>query len=257
MKPTLTIFWKEIRGHLTSPSYYAITFFYTLLMSYLYFAQLTQFSQRSLQYMIQMQGRGEGLNLHQNVIIGHISFINLIFLFLVPIITVKYFTEEKKSRTFDLLLTSPINATQIVVGKMLAAVVATWILVLISLVFPLVTGFFAQIQWGVLLSAYVGIFLVAAIYAAIGVFSSSLTDSVLVSGFMGIVLCLFTWFVSWGSIVSENPTLQKVFNHISIANHFGQFVQGSVELVGFAFCLSLIFFFGFITQRVVESARWR
>ncbi len=257
MKPTLTIFWKELKGHLTSPSYYAITFFYTLLMSYIYFVQLRSFSQRSLQYMIQSQGRGDGLNLHQQVIAGHISFINLIFLFLVPIITVKYFTEEKKARTFDLLLTSPITATQIVMGKMMAAIAATWILVAISLIFPVVTSLFAQIQWGVLASSYIGIFLLAAIYASIGVFASSLTDSVLVSGFMGIILCLFTWFVSWGSEISENPLMQEIFGYLSIAKHFGQFIQGSVEIVGFAFCFSLIFFFGFITQRVVESARWR
>lgn len=257
MKPVFIIFWKELKGHLTSPGYYIITAIYVGLMSWLYSLGLRNFTQMSVQQMAMMRGQGGQMNLHQYVIQPHIQYVNLAFLFFIPILTTKYFAEEKRAHTFDLLLTSPITATQIVAGKMLAAVVATWILAVVSLLYPIITSNFAEFQWGLFFSSYVGLFLVAAVYASIGVFSSSLTESTIVAGIVGFILCLSSWFVSWGGMVSENQVLQKVFNQVSLANHFSQLLQGSAEIVSFAFFLSVIFFFGFLTQRVVESTRWR
>jgi ABC-2 type transport system permease protein len=257
MRPVLTIFWKELKAHLTSPGYYLITAIYVGLMSWLYSLALRNFTQMSVQQMAMMRGQGGQLNLHQYVIQPHIQYVNLAFLFFIPILTTKYFAEEKRARTFDLLLTSPINATQIVAGKMLAAIAATWILATVSILYPVITSRFADFQWGLFFSSYVAVYLVSAVYASIGVFCSSLTESAIVAGIMGFILCLSSWFISWGSMVSENQALQKILNQVSLANHFSQLIQGSVEVVAISFFVSIIFFFGFLTQRVVESTRWR
>ena len=160
-------------------------------------------------------------------------------------------------RTFDLLLTSPITSLEIVIGKYLAALTVGWGLSLLSLVYPLSLIKFTELQWGVMASSYVGLLLIVAMYVAIGVFASSLTQSVLLSGFIAIILSLGIWFVAWTSVILENPTLTAIFEHLSVAQHFGDFLKGSFQLAGVVFCLSVVALFCFLTERVVESARWR
>lgn len=258
MRNILTIAGKDFRGYFSGPAFYVIGGLFTTFLSFTYFMLLRNFAQRSFQMMqMQMRGMGDGMNLHNEVIVGHISNVNLVLLILIPFITVRLFAEEKKMRTLDLLLTSPVTATEIVVGKFLAAFGAVWMLILVSLVYPISTAFFAPMQWGSMFSAYAGLLLIGAMYVAVGVFSSSLTESVILAGFIAIILSLCLWFVSWGSVVVEDPNWTTILNHISVSNHFGQFVRGSIQLVGLTFCLSVIAIYCFLTQRVVESARWR
>jgi len=210
-----------------------------------------------MQYMAQMQGRGDGLNLHQEVMVGLVSWLHLFLIFIIPILAMRQFTEEKKMRTFDLLLTMPISATEIVVGKFLSTFLTVIFLVGICLIYPLAISRVAEIEWNVLLSSFLGIILLGGIYVAIGIFASSLTDSMIAAFGLSFVLSLSLWFVSWGAMAVEDSQLTVIINHMAVANHFQEMIRGNVQLSGIIFCLSLIFLFCFLTQRVVESARWR
>lgn len=257
MKKIFTIWSKEFKGYFHGPSFYIVGGLYTAFLSFSFFMLLKHFAKQTMFQMAQTQGRGEGVNLHGVVFVGLISNINLILLILVPFLTVRLLTEEKKMRTFDLLLTSPITSFQIVMGKYLAALSVVWSFCLISLVYPLSLLFFTQIQWGVLVSSYLGLMLIAAMYVAIGIFASSLTSSVILSGFISIILSLGLWFIAWTSVVVENPVLQTVFEHLSVSQHFGEFMKGSIAITGFVFSLSIVAIYVFLTERVVESMRWR
>ena len=253
---TMTIAGKEFRGYISGSGFYFVTALFTLLMGFIYFMILKSFVERSNQ-MMAMMGKADGANMHREIFVSHISTVNLILLFLVPFLTTRLLAEEKKLRTFDLLLTSPITATEIVVGKFFAVVGAAWLLILISFLYPLVTSFFTHVQWGPLFSAYAAMLMLAAVYASIGLFASSLTDNMILAGFVSIILSLGLWFLGSLQMVLEGPTLTAIANHISVANHFGQMLQGSVQVVAIVFFLSLAFLNVFLTQRVVESARWR
>ncbi len=257
MKNMMTIAGKDFRGYFSGPGFYVIAGLFTAFLSYTYLLQLQHFASRSAMFMYQMRGQGEGLNLHNEVITGHISSLNLILLFVVPFLTMRLFAEEKKMRTFDLLLTSPVTATEIVVGKLLAALGVVTVLLLLSLVYPVSTLYFTPIQWGPLLSAYLGLFFVAAIYVAIGLFASSTTDSVILAGFLSIILSLLLWFIAWGGSMAEDPNWQAVLKHLSMPNHFQDFIRGAIQTSSILFCLSTVVIYAFLTQRVVESARWR
>ncbi|PIU00771.1 MAG: ABC transporter permease [Bdellovibrionales bacterium CG10_big_fil_rev_8_21_14_0_10_45_34] len=255
MRGFWTIFVKEFKGFFTSPGFYAVAGLFMVFSSFLFYNMFVQFAQMSLQ--MSFQGGGEGPNLHQQVIQGHIYNLNLILLFLVPFLTVRLLTEEKKARTMDLLLTSPVTSTQIVLGKYFAAAAIVGVLLLVSMTFPVATAFFTKVQWGPLASAYLGLFLVSAIYVAVGLFASSLGDSVVVSGFVAIFLSLSLWFIAWSASTVDSAVVKDVLSHMSVSNHFGQFIRGSIQTVGFAFMLSVIVLYCFLSQRVVESARWR
>jgi ABC-2 type transport system permease protein len=257
MTGALTIAKRDFKSYFSGPGFYIVAFLFTGFLSYTYTMVLQHFAQRSFQFMMQSQGRGSGLNLHTEVFVHHISNVNLVLLLFTPFLTVRLFSEEMKMRTFDLLLTSPVTATEIVIGKFLAGFGAAFSLVALSMVYPLATRAFTEIQWGPLASAYLGLIFLTAAYVSIGIFCSSLTDSMIVAGISAIILSLLLWFVAWSGVLVEDPNMQAILNHFSVSNHFGQFVRGSIELKSLVFHLSVITLYCFLTQRVVESARWR
>ncbi len=254
MRGILTIAWRDFRALVTTPLFFIIAGLCSIIWSVWYFNFLFNFAQQS-QQMMQM---GQGGNIHFQVFGFHISTVNLILLFAIPGITMKLFTEEKRLNTFDLLLTSPVTATQIVTGKFIAGVGAAWVLVFISFLYPLSTTYVTEIQWGALAAAYLGLLLLVASYVAIGMFASSLTSSILLAVVVGTIFNLIFWFVGSGAEMSQNPTVVSVFEYLSVGEHFFKgFVKGNVKTTSLAFFASVIFLNAFLTQRVVESARWR
>lgn len=257
MMGTFTIAKRDFKSYFSGPGFYFVAFIFLGFLSYTYSLVLQHFARQSFQFMMQTQGKGGGLNLHTEVFVHHISNVNLILLFTCPFLTMKLLSEEKKMRSFDLLLTSPVTSTEIVAGKFLAGFGVALTLIVLSMIYPVATTLFADVQWGPLASAYVGLILLAAAYVAIGIFSSSLTDSLIVAGFASFIFSLLLWFIAWSGVVVEDTTLQTVLQHFSVSQHFGQFVRGSLELKSFVFYLSVVFMYCFLTQRVVESHRWR
>lgn len=202
-------------------------------------------------------GAEAGMNIQRGVFLAHISQINLLFIFFVPAFTMRLLAEEKKTRTFDLLLTSPLSATQIVLGKFLAGFGSVFVLILISFLYPLLTRAVAEFPFLPLLTAYLGALLVSSAYVAVGLFASSLTESVMLSVIMGLIFNVMLWFISQGSGGSTNPIVAAVMDYASFGQHFLGFILGVVKLKSLIYFFTLIGIFVFLTQRVVESSRWR
>jgi ABC-2 type transport system permease protein len=246
---------KEIRTNLKGPGFYIILFLFTLLISFVSYQTVVMLKIKS--QMPAIPGAEEGVNLHSGFVAQLIYLIHFMLLLFVPAMTSFSFAEERKTRTMDLLLTSPITSFDIVMGKLKASLFLVLSLLGISLLYPLSLSISASLDWSLLISSYVGLFLVAAVYVAIGLFSSSISTSVIVSYVIAVVLNLFCIFIVWSSQTSENPIVRDVVNHISISKHLTDFIQGAVQVSGIVFLFSMIVFFVFLTQRVIESARWR
>jgi ABC-2 type transport system permease protein len=130
-------------------------------------------------------------------------------------------------------------------------------LILISFLYPLATRFVAEYPFGPLLSAYFGILLVSATYVAVGLFASSLTESIVLSVVMGLIFNILLWFIGQGAAGSSNPIVSGVLEYLSLGQHFLNFILGAIKLKSLVYFLSVIGLFLFLTQRVVESSRWR
>ncbi len=202
-------------------------------------------------------GMGGGYNIYETVFISHISLTNIFLLFIVPVFTMKLIAEEKKLRTFDLLLTAPITSTKIVLGKFFAAYAVVLILLTLSFLYPLSTSWFAEFNIVLLGSAYLSIALLTGVYTAIGLFSSSLTSSLMLSFFLGIIFNLSLFFLALGGQFFSNPVYSAVADYLSISTHLDSFFRGNIESTSLIFFFIVIGFFLFITQRVIESSRWR
>ncbi len=256
MKAAYTIAAKDFKSLVTSPIFMVISGLAATLWSFVYLRQILEFAAKSMTGMA-MGGHPGGQNIHYSVFTSHIWLVNLMFIFVIPAFTMRLLAEEKKLRTYDLLLTAPITATDIALGKFLAGFGAALVLVAISAFYPFGTAFFADFSMGPLLTSYLGLSLVVGLYVAIGVFASSVTESIFLAVILGVILNLALWFVAQGAEFSEHPLLASVMEHVSVGQQFITFIRGTIQVSSLVFFLSTIALFVFLTQRVVESSRWR
>lgn len=257
MSPTWVIFKKEFRGFLWSPSFLLVCALMLTVLSWIYPTQLKIFDMQLKNMMFQQGAPAQQMNIHYAVFLRHLSYINLILILIVPALTMRLFAEEKKMKTFDLLLTSPVTSIQIVMGKYLSALGAILVLMFLAFLYPATTAFFAKFNWVTLLVAFSGIFLVAAVYAAMNLFCSSLTESAIVAYVMAVIFNISIWFIGIGAEIADGPTSRAILEHVSLNSHLSNLVEGTVRTSSLVFFGSVIFLFGFLSERVVESHRWR
>ena len=247
----LKIFFRQVRTvaardfyQLTvSPLFLVFMGISCIFLSYIFPRELFRFV-ASYNVPVFQQGAMAAKNVHFDVFVSHISYINLIFLFCIPILTMKLIAEERKNRTFDLLMTAPLSSLQIVVGKYIAVLGSLLVFLIISLLYPLSVSLFAEIPFGLLISSYIGVFMLTATYAAVGLFTSSLTSSLFLSVFIGVILNISLWFISAGQTY-ESPILTATMEYLSLSNHLTNFVKGSLVIHSFTFFFSCIIFFFF------------
>ena len=153
MRGAFVIAGKDLRNLFFSPLFFILSGLCTVAWTFLFMFSVSDFASQAQGVMRQMGPEGEaGPNLHFMVFARHISLVNLLMIFAVAALSMRLFTEEKKNRTYDLLLTAPVTATEITIGKLIAGVLGAWGLLALSALYPLSLAFFADIQWGPLVS---------------------------------------------------------------------------------------------------------
>lgn len=257
MNAVIAILKKELKGFYGSPQFYLVCFLCATIFSWTYSIQLNVFNDTLKNATYMQHVPQQQLNIHYGVFLRQLSYLNLVLIFVVPALTMRLFAEEKKLRTFDLLLTSPVTSAQIVIGKYLAALGAVFGIIFIAFSYTALTRFFTEFGWAPLLIAFFGMFCVGAVYTAMNLFCSSLTESAIVAYVMAVILNVSIWFIGIGVEVVDSPLARQVFEHISLNQHLASMVEGTLRTNNFVFLASLIFLFCFLSERVVESLRWR
>jgi ABC-2 type transport system permease protein len=244
---------KELRAYFASPIAYAVL----ALFSFLFGALVFYPTVRELSQMaIQMQMQGQPLNLNDQVIRPLLGFASTISLFVLPLITMRLFAEEKRSGTMELLLTSPVRDVEIILGKWVGAMLLYISMLAMSALNIMFLYFWGKPDWKPVLVAYLGLILQGGCLLAIGAFISSLTKSQIVAGGATFFVCLILWLLSWFTAF-QSSTLSQIANYLSIVTHFENFSKGVIDLKDVTFYVTLIFFSLFITSRSMESLRWR
>lgn len=255
MRSIFLIARKDFKLIVTSPMFLFVSALCTTIWSLMYLNFLKQFAAAGM--MNAYQGGGAHPSLLTTVFSGHVQLVNLVFIFTLPAITMRLISEEKKMRTYDLLLTSPISSTDIALGKFLAGLGAATVLLGISFLYPAGTALIAKFNWPNLFVLYLGIFLITGVYIASGLFASSLTDSAMLAVFMAVVFNLMIWFVGQSGAGSDVKWWATVAEYISAGSHLNNFFKGTIRISSVVFFCSTVGFFVFLCQRVIESARWR
>lgn len=177
-------------------------------------------------------------------------------MFIIPVLTMKTFSEERRQKTDQALLTSPVSLTEIVLGKFLGAFTIYGLCCAIFLVYGVVISFFAQPQWSVILCTLLGTLLLGASMIAINVFISVLTESQVVAAVLGmgagLLISMMSYFVNNISIQWISAVLEK----ISFMKYYENFTYGILSITDVIFFLSVTALFLFFTVRALEKRRW-
>jgi len=254
MRAAFLICQKELKSYFASPIAYLLMAFFGLIFGFGMFTATRDFVRFSFQ--MQMQGGQAPMNINQQIIGPLLSFGSTITLFLVPMITMRLFAEEKKSGTIELLLTSPVTDLQIIVGKWLGAMLLYLCILVMSVINVALLFAWGKPDIRPVLVAYLGLILQAGCLLAIGEFISTLTRNQIIAGGVTFFVCLLLWLLNWMTSFDTGP-LFSVINYISIVTHFDNFSKGVIESKDIIFYCSMIFFALFITSRSMESLRWR
>lgn len=189
-----------------------------------------------------------------NEVIGTMVFT---LLFLGPILTMKLITDEKRTGTDQLLFTSPVSLTGIILGKYLAAVFIFASISAVTLIYPLILSRFAEMDINVVMAGYLGYFLIGASFIAVGIFASSVTQNQIVAAIMSFCLLLFLWLAeSVKFMFNLDEKGQKIADYFLVYNRFDEFLMGIIDIDSIIFYLGMIAVFLFLTFRSIEKRRW-
>lgn len=257
MRNTLTIAGKELQGYFVQPVAYVVLTVFLLLGGWFFFSMLRQFDQ--MVQLVQMMGQSGQLaqmNLNTRVIDPLLHDLLIVLIIVMPALTMRVFAEEKRTGTYELLLTAPIRTGEIVAGKFIAASAFTLVMVALAWIFPLILLIFGNPEVGVMFAGYLGLALVAITFVAVGLFTSSLTQNQIVAAISSFGILIMLLVISWAAD-SGGGTVWAILKYLSLPEHFATMVRGVINTADIVFFLSAILVALFLTQRAVESARWR
>lgn len=182
-----------------------------------------------------------------------------LFLFsciLVPILTMKLFSDEKKQKTDQLLLTSPVSLSSLVYGKFFATFFVYGIGVSITVLFTLILAAFGEVDWMVMIGNYLGLLLLGAAMIAIGEMISSLTESQIIAVILSLIATVILLLLDSVVLLFSIPFLSDIIAAISITQRYTDFVNGILDISNVIFFVSIVVVVNFITVRILEKRRW-
>jgi ABC-2 type transport system permease protein len=199
---------------------------------------------------------GQNLNITENVMRPLFTNMSVVLLFFIPMLTMRLFAEEKRAGTMELLLTYPVRDGEVLAGKFLAATGLYAVLLALTLLYPGLVAYFTRVEWGPILTGYLGLVLVGATFLAVGLLISSLTENQIVAGFGTFGVLLGFWVIGWGADFAGGA-MRTVLQYLSITEHMDGFSRGLVDTKDLVYYASAIVLALFLTLRSLESKRWR
>jgi ABC-2 type transport system permease protein len=261
MRIVWTIAARELRSYLSSPIAWTVISLFLLLFGGFFWIFLVDFASTSTQIYQYMGDPAYEEMLGDVNITGWVlrplfGNTQILFLLLVPALTMRLFSEEKKQGTYEFLLTSPLTVAQLVAGKYLAALAMIVILLLCSAVFPATLYLVSSPETPAVLTGYLGLLLIGAAFVAVGTFASSITENQIIAAVLTFAILLFFWIISWAATVVGGP-MAELMTYISFLDHFEDFTKGVLDTRHLVYYLSFIAFFLLLAGRAVEAVRWK
>ncbi len=253
MNNILAVAHKEIKAYFASPIAYIVIGFFALLYGWFFFTLLAFFERQSMQAGL---GGGGGANVNEQMIRPVFLNASVILLFVLPMITMRTYAEEKRSGTIELLLTAPLTDFQIIMGKFLGAMALYAAMLAVTFVHMGILFAFGRPEWVPILTGYLGLLLMGGCFISVGLLISSLTKNQIVAGTITFAVFLLLWVINWIASFS-GPQMQDVLNYLSITDHLDDFTKGVIDTKHLVYYLSFITFGLFLTMRSVDTERWR
>jgi ABC-2 type transport system permease protein len=257
MSNVLAIAQKELRSYFASPIAYVVIGFFAILFAVFFVNILAVFQEMSMRAGMGMGGP-ESVNVNQMLIAPTMQNVAVVLLFTLPMVTMRTYSEEKRSGTIELLLTSPLTDFQIVMGKFLGGMALYLAMLCVTMVPIGLLFLFGNPEWKPVVTGYLGLVLMGGCFLSLGLFISSLTRNQIIAAMVTFAVFLLFWIINWFTSSSlAGPTTQTVLNYLSIIEHLNDFTRGVLDTKHLIYYFSFIGFSLFLTVRSVDSERWR
>lgn len=230
-----TIFQKELRSYFNSAVAYVVIVVFLAIVGWMYTSSMFLINIASLRMMFEL--------------------IPLVFLFVVPAITMRLLAEEKKAGTIELLTTKPLHDWEIVVGKFLAAWALVGIALLPTLIYYITIAFLGDIDNGPVVGGYLGLLLMAGVYVAVGLLASSLTENQIVAFIVGLLL-MFAFFMMDKVLIFVPDFMTSVVEYLGVDFHFSNIARGVIDSRDIVYFGSVLGFTLYLSVVSLERRKW-
>jgi ABC-2 type transport system permease protein len=236
MTPALVISRREIRTYFNSPVAYIVVPVFVIITGYLFFTQLFLEKQADMR--------------------GFFNIMPLLFMFMIPAITMRLLADEKSSGTLELLITMPVRDSEVVIGKFLAAMALLCTAIGLTLVFAITVKSLGPLDRGPTIGGYLGLVLMGGAYVSIGVMASALTRNSIVSFIVAFAISFALYLL--GRLTQFLPqSLQKLVAYLSIDGHFDNIGRGVIDTRDVIYYFSVMVVCLLIATLSLESRRWK
>jgi ABC-2 type transport system permease protein len=252
---------KEIKQYFVSPIAYVVMMVFLTMSGYFFYMNMISFSERYkyVKSMAQYYKNPEvlsRLNLNEMVIAPALFNMVFVFLFILPLIMMRALAEERKQKTEELLVTSPITSWQLIAGKFLGSLIFMAIMILPTVAYQIALFHYAGPEIGPVITGYFGVMLFVCVGISIGLFASSLTENQIIAATISFVIMLFMFIINMVSM-AETSWIFKIAQYFTISEHLKNMLMGTIDTRDLVYFVSIIFLFLFMTKRSLESRGWR
>lgn len=249
-----TIAKRDLKSTFASPKGYAIFFFFLLFLGIFFHNFMATFVE--LQQRAPMTGgQAPGLDQLLKALFYNLHFILIL---IIPAVTMSSFSEEKKNQSFRLLLNAPISPFQIVMGKYLAVLLCMLAALLCSTVFPLFIGIYGNPDFGIIVSSYLGIFLLISAQISLGIWISSMTQNQFIAFLFTMCGLFLLLILNWlARDIAQGGSFERFLKYLASTEHLDIFLKGMITVSDITYFVCFTAIFLFFTTVIIDSQRWR
>ena len=234
MSGTFNIFRKEFKGYFISPIAYIVISIFLILTGWFFFSTFFLFGQAEMR--------------------SFFSLLPIIFSFIIPAVTMRLFSEEFNTGSYELIMTMPVSNLAVIMGKFMAAAVFVFMMLVPTLVYSIFISFIGDLDWGPVIGGYMGALLLGAAFSSIGLFASSVTRNQIIAFIIGMSLCFILVLIDKMLFFLPEAVL-NIFQYLGADFHFQNISKGIIDSRDILYFLSLCFIMLYSTHLVIQEKK--
>jgi ABC-2 type transport system permease protein len=228
---------KELGTYFNSPIAYIVITIFLVVANWLFFKTFFLVGQASLR--------------------GFFDLLPWLLLFLAPALTMRLWAEEKKSGTFELLMTLPINSWQAVLAKFIGSFIFLLLILALTINIPITVANLGSLDWGPVVGGYIGAVFIGLVFLAVGLLLSALTKNQIVALISTLAVCFLALVAGSNFVLMGLPDLAaKILAGVGLANHYSNLAKGVLDTKDFVYFFSVVFFCLWLNSRWLEARKW-
>jgi len=257
MKNILAVYLKELKVYFSGPIAYFVAVIFLIVSGIFFVLILNDYARISFEIIrANYQFKLPQLNVTDGIFSPMFHTFSFLLLLMTPLLTMKSFSEEKKTGTIELVLTYPLRDTELVLGKLSAVLTVYISMLLLTASYGAMILYFKAFSVGVPVAGYLGLLLLGFAFISLGIFISSLTENQIIAAAVSFGAIMFFWLI--GAVMGDSTMpIADILRYISLREHFHSFTVGVIDTRDVAYYLSFGLLFILATLRVLESRRYR